>query len=154
MILASGCCPVGRLEAAGAAVGLGVDGSASNDSSNLIETVRHAFLLQRLMHGADQVSHHDALRWATRGSAGCLGRSDIGAIAPGLQADLALFRLDELRYSGAGDPLAALVLCGASRADRVMVAGRWVVEDGQIPGLDVAALIHDHRAASARLLQP
>ncbi len=154
MILASGCCPALKLEAAGASVGLGVDGSASNDSSNLIETVRHAFLLQRLMHGADHVSHHDALRWATRGSAGCLGRSDIGAIAPGLQADLALFRLDELRYSGAGDPLAALVLCGASRADRVMVAGRWVVEDGQIPGFDVAALIHDHRAASARLLQP
>ena len=83
MILASGCCPALELEAAGAPVGLGVDGSASNDSSNLIETVRHAFLLQRLMHGADHVSHHDALRWATRGSAGCLGRSDIGAIAPG-----------------------------------------------------------------------
>ena len=69
--------------------------------------MRHAFLLQRLMHGAEQVSHKDALRWATRGSAACLGRTDIGAIAPGLQADLALYRLDELRYSGAGDPLAA-----------------------------------------------
>lgn len=153
MILASGCCPVGKLEAAGAPVGLGVDGSASNDSSNLIETARHAFLLQRLMHGADKVSHHDALRWATRGSAGCLGRPDIGAIAPGLQADLALFRLDELRYSGAGDPLAALILCGASRADRVMVGGRWVVEDGCIPGLDVPALIHAHRTAAAQMLQ-
>ncbi len=153
MILASGCCPVGKLEAAGAPVGLGVDGSASNDSSNLIETARHAFLLQRLMHGADKVSHHDALRWATRGSAGCLGRPDIGAIVPGLQADLALFRLDELRYSGAGDPLAALILCGASRADRVMVGGRWVVEDGCIPGLDVPALIHAHRTAAAQMLQ-
>ncbi len=154
MILASGCCPALKLEAAGAPVGLGVDGSASNDSSNLIEAVRHAFLLQRLMHGADKVSHHDALRWATRGSAGCLGRADIGAIAPGLQADLALFKLDELRYSGAGDPLAALVLCGAHRADRVMVAGRWVVEDGAIPGLDVQALIHTHSRAAARLLHP
>ena len=115
--------------------------------------MRHAFLLQRLMHGADQVSHHDALRWATRGSAGCLGRSDIGAIAPGLQADLALFRLDELRYSGAGDPLAALILCGAHRADRVMVGGRWVVEDGRIPGLDLPALIHAHSTAAAQLLQ-
>jgi 8-oxoguanine deaminase len=154
MILASGCCPVVQLEAAGTPVGLGVDGSASNDGSNLIETVRHAFLLQRLMHGAEHVSHKDALRWATRGSAACLGRSDIGAIAPGLQADLALFRLDELRYSGAGDPLAALVLCGASRADRVMVAGRWVVEDGAIPGLDLPALIHAHSHAAANLRQP
>ena len=153
MILASGCCPVRGLEQAGAPVGLGVDGSASNDSSNLIETSRHAFLLQRLMHGAEHISHKDALRWATRGSAGCLGRDDIGAIAPGLQADLALFRLDELRFSGAGDPLAALVLCGATRADRVMVGGRWVVEDGAIPGLDLPALIHAHSRAAAELHQ-
>ena len=153
MILASGCCPVRGLEQAGAPVGLGVDGSASNDSSNLIETARHAFLLQRLMHGAEHISHKDALRWATRGSAGCLGRDDIGAIAPGLQADLALYRLDELRFSGAGDPLAALVLCGATRADRVMVGGRWVVEDGAIPGLDLPALIHAHSRAAAELHQ-
>ena len=153
MILASGCCPVRGLEQAGAPVGLGVDGSASNDSSNLIETSRHAFLLQRLMHGAEHISHKDALRWATRGSAGCLGRDDIGAIAPGLQADLALFRLDELRFSGAGDPLAALVLCGATRADRVMIGGRWVVEDGAIPGLDLPALIHAHSRAAAELHQ-
>ena len=153
MILASGCCRVTALEAAGAAVGLGVDGSASNDSSNLIETVRHAFLLQRLVHGAERVSHRDAMRWATEGSAACLGRPELGRIAPGCQADLALFRLDELRYSGAGDPLAALVLCGASRADRVMVAGRWVVEDGTIPGLDLAGLRAAHQAAAARLLR-
>ena len=153
MILASGCCPVRGLEQAGAPVGLGVDGSASNDSSNLIETARHAFLLQRLMHGAEHISHKDALRWATRGSAGCLGRDDIGAIAPGLQADLALYRLDELRFSGAGDPLAALVLCGATRADRVMIGGRWVVEDGAIPGLDLPALIHAHSRAAAELHQ-
>jgi 8-oxoguanine deaminase len=152
MILASGCCQVPALEAAGAPVGLGVDGSASNDSSNLIEELRHAFLLQRLHHGAAAITHLDALRWATRGSAGCLGRHDIGAIAPGMQADLALFRLDELRYSGAGDPLAALILCGAARADRVMVAGRWVVEDGQIPGLDLAGLQAAHSVAAARLV--
>lgn len=152
MLLASGCCRVPALEAAGASVGLGVDGSASNDSSNLIETVRHAFLLQRLMHGAERVSHGDALRWATQGSAACLGRSDLGRIAPGLEADLALFRLDELRYTGAGDPLAALILCGASRADRVMVAGRWVVEDGTIPGLDLPTLRAAHGLAARKLL--
>ena len=76
---------------------------------------------------------------------------DIGRIAPGLEADLALFTLDELRFSGAGDPLAAVVICGASRADRVMVAGRWVVEDGAIPGLDVAGLMRRHGAAARRL---
>jgi 8-oxoguanine deaminase len=152
MILASGCCQVPALERAGAPVGLGVDGSASNDSSNLIEEVRRAFLLQRLHHGAGRISHEDALRWATSGSAACLGRPDLGRIAPGLQADLALFRLDELRFSGAGDPLAALILCGASRADRVMVQGRWLVEDGQIPGLDLARLRAAHSAAARALL--
>ncbi|HSA80879.1 MAG TPA: 8-oxoguanine deaminase [Geminicoccaceae bacterium] len=151
MILASGCCPVPDLERAGALVGLGVDGSTSNDASNLIEEVRHAFLLQRLRHGADKISHRDALRWATAGSAACLGRSDLGRIAPGMQADLALFRLDELRFSGAGDPLAALVLCGASRADRVMVRGRWLVEDGQILGLDIDRLRAAHSAAARQL---
>ncbi len=152
MILASGCCQAPALEQAGAPVGLGVDGSASNDSSNLIETLRHAFLLQRLQHGAGRISHIDAFRWGTQGGAACLGRPDLGRIAPGLQADLALFKLDELRFSGAGDPLAALLLCGATHADRVMVQGRWLVEDGQIPGLDLDALRARHSAAAARLL--
>ena len=111
-------------------VGLGVDGSASNDASNLMQEVRAAFLLQRSRYGVSKVSHKDALRWATKGSAACVGRTDIGEIAVGKMADLALFKLDELRFSGSGDPLAALVLCGAHRADRVMVGGRWVVEDG------------------------
>ncbi len=153
MILASGRCRTLDLEAAGAPVGLGVDGSASNDGSDMIGEVRQAFLLQRLAYGAERVSHRDALRWATQGSARCLGRSDIGRIATGLQADLALFKLDELRYSGAGDPLAALILCGGTAADRVMVAGRWVVEDGAIPGLDLPRLRAEHQDAAAALLQ-
>ncbi|MGI9498907.1 MAG: 8-oxoguanine deaminase [Geminicoccaceae bacterium] len=151
MILASGCCQVPALEAAGAPVGIGVDGSASNDSSNLMEELRQAFLLQRLNHGAEHISHHDTLRWATSGSAACLGRTDIGRIAPGMQADLALFRLDELRFSGAGDPLAALILCGANHVDRVMVQGRWRVEDGRIPELDLDCLRAEHRAAAEAL---
>ena len=151
MILSSGLCPTLALEAAGSPVGLGVDGSASNDASNLMQEVRQAFLLQRLRYGADRVSHSDALRWATSGSARCLGRDDIGRIAPGRQADLALFTLDEPRFSGAGDPLAALVLCGAHHADRVMVAGRWVVKDGRIPGLDLARLLDTHRRLAGRL---
>lgn len=100
MILASGVCQAPQLEAAGAPVGLGVDGSASNDHSNLMQEVRQAFLLQRLMHGIDRVSHRDALRWATTGSAACLGRPELGRIAVGAAADLALFRLDEARFSG------------------------------------------------------
>jgi len=148
MMLAMGVCPTKDLEAAGVPVGLGVDGSASNDSSNMMEAVRHALMLGRLRYGASGLSHLDALRWATEGSARCLGRDDIGKIAVGLEADLALFTLDEPRFSGAHDPIAALVLCGAHRADRVMIAGRWRVVDGAPLGVDLAALIAEHRAAA------
>jgi 8-oxoguanine deaminase len=151
-ILASGCCPVCDMEEAGVGIGLGVDGSASNDGSNLMQEVRAAFLLQRARYGVGKVSHKDALRWATKGSAACVGRSELGEIATGRCADLALFKLDDLRFSGYGDALAALVLCGAHRADRVMVGGKWVVTDGAIPGLDIADLIRRHSAA-ARAMQ-
>jgi 8-oxoguanine deaminase len=152
--LASGHCPVCDMERAGVAVGIGVDGSASNDSSNLMQELRAAFLLQRSRYGVKAVSHKDVLRWATRGSAACTGRSDIGGIAVGKMADLALFKLDEPRFSGSGDPLAALVLCGAHRADRVMVGGRWIVEDGEIPGLDMHKLKTRHAAAARSLQSP
>jgi 8-oxoguanine deaminase len=150
-ILGSGTCLVCEMEQAGMSVGLGVDGSASNNASNLMQEVRAAFLLQRARYGVERVSHHDALRWATAGSAACIGRPELGRIAVGMQADLALFTLDELRFSGALDPIAALVVCGAHRADRVMVGGRWVVEDGAIPGLDIPALVRRHNAAAKAL---
>ncbi len=153
MVLASGHCRTLELEAAGVAVGLGVDGSASNDASNLMEGVRHALMMNRLIYGADKVTHFDAFRWATEGSARCLGRDRLGKIEPGYQADLARFTLDELRFSGAGDPLAALVLCGAHRADRVMIRGRWTVEDGHPVGIDVAKLRHDHGAVAKLFLE-
>jgi 8-oxoguanine deaminase len=149
MVLASGICRTKELDAAGAPVGLGVDGSASNDSSNMMEALRHALMIGRLRYGASSVTHHDVLRWATEGSARCLGRSDVGRIAVGLEADLAMFTLDEPRFSGAHDPLAALILCGAHRADRVMVAGGWRVIDGAPVGLDLAGLIAEHKAAAA-----
>ncbi len=148
MVLASGVCRTCELEAAGSAVGLGVDGSASNDSSNMMEAARHALMLQRLRYGADKVTHLDVLRWATEGSARCLGRSDIGRIAEGYEADLALYTLDEPRFSGAHDPLAALVLCGATHADRVMVAGAWRVVDAMPVGLDLDRLMAEHSAAA------
>ncbi len=153
MLLASGLCRVQELEQAGAPVGIGVDGSASEDASNMMQEVRHAFQVQRLRYGAASVSHLDALRWATQGSAACLRRDDIGIIQPGRQADLALFKLDELRFSGCGDPLAATVLCGAHHADRVMIGGDWTVIDGAIPNLDLQALMACHRQSAADLRQ-
>lgn len=152
MLLASGICPTLDLEAAGSPVGIGVDGSASNDGSNMIQEVRQAFLLQRLKYGSSHISHKDTLRWATQGSARCLGREDIGTIAVGKQADLALFKLDELRFSGSGSPLAALVQCGAHQADRVMIAGQWGVENGEIPGLDLAKLRYAHSNLACKLV--
>lgn len=152
-VLASGLCRTKELEAAGAKVGLGVDGSASNDNSNLMESLRHALMLGRLRYDAASVTHFDVYRWATEGSAKNLRRTDIGAIAMGKQADLAFFTLDELRFSGAGDPLAALVLCGAHAADRVMVKGEWRVKDGMPVGVDVARLRYEHGKAAKRFLE-
>ena len=148
MTLASGLCPACALENAGSPVGLGVDGSASNDASNAIEEVRAALMLQRLREGAGAFDHIDALRLATQGGAKCLGRDDIGTLEAGKQADLALFKLDELRHSGYHDPLAALVLCGASRADRVMIGGEWKVIDARASHIDESDLIHRHSNAA------
>lgn len=152
-VLASGLCRTKELEAAGAKVGLGVDGSASNDASNLMEALRHALMLGRLRYDAASVTHFDVYRWATEGSARNLRRDDIGRIAVGKQADLALFTLDDLRFSGAGDPLAALVLCGAHTADRVMVKGDWRVKDSMPVGVDVARLRYEHGRAAKRFLE-
>jgi 8-oxoguanine deaminase len=153
MVLSSGQCRTKELEAAGSPIGLGVDGSASNDSSNLIEGVRHAVMINRLTYDAASVTHLDAFRWATAGSARCLGRDDIGMIAAGKQADMAFYKLDELRFSGAGDSLAALVLCGAHAADRVMVKGEWRVVDGAPLGVDVARLRAQHGKAAERFVE-
>lgn len=151
MILASGICRGLELEKAGAPVGIGVDGSASNDGSNMISEVRQSLLIHRLRYQADEITHLDVLRWATKGSASCFSRSDIGELAPGKQADIAMFKLDEPRFSGAGDPLAALIVCGAQRADRVMVAGEWRVIDATLVDVDLTELMVQHQAAAVRL---
>ena len=152
MRLASGIGRMAELEDAGAPVGLGVDGSASNDASNLILEARQALYLQRLRYGAEAITPARALGWATKGSARALGREDVGELAPGRQADLAMFRLDDLRFSGSHDPLSALLLCGADRADRVMVGGVWRVVDGGLPGVDLPELIARHTAAARRMI--
>lgn len=151
MVLGSGICRTLELERAGCPVGLGVDGSASNDHSNLAQEMRQALCIGRLRYTPDQVTHQAVIRWATEGSARCLGRSDIGGLKVGQQADIALFKLDELRFSGAENPLASLLLCGVSRADRVMVAGEWRVKDGLPLGVDLEELRARHGAAAKRL---
>lgn len=153
MMLASGICRNNELEAAGVKVGLGVDGSASNDGSNMIGEVRMAMYLQRLRYGSANVSHTDALRWATQGSAAAMGRTDIGTLEVGKQADISLFTLDDIRFSGSHDPLAALIMCGAQQADRVMINGKWKVHDGHVIGLDLESLLIQHRAAAKRLAE-
>ncbi|GGA72765.1 8-oxoguanine deaminase [Neiella marina] len=153
MVLASGICPTQELTNAGVRVGLGVDGSASNDGSNLIQETRQAMLLGKLKYGAANFSHHHALQMATAGGAALLHRPELGSIAVGQQADLALFSLDEPRFSGAADPLAALLLCGAHQAKHVMVAGQWQVTDGAMVNLDIEALVAKHQAAAQRLLK-
>ena len=151
MILASGISPVKELIKAGCAVGIGVDGSASNDASNLIQEIRQAFLIQRLKYGSANVSHEDALHLGTTGGAALFHRQDIGELAVGKQADIALFNLEELRFTGAGDPVAALVLCGAHRAEAVMVAGNWRVKEHQLIDIDLAHVMNDQRKAALAL---
>lgn len=151
MVLASGICRGIELEQVGCSVGIGVDGSASNDGSNMISEVRQALLIQRLRYQADEVTHLDVLRWATKGSAACLGRDDIGEIAVGKQADIALFKLDGLRFSGAGDPLAALIMCGAQAVDRLMIHGQWRVVDGKLMGVDVVDMMSKHKKSAEQL---
>jgi len=152
MVLASGICRTKELQKAGAHVGLGVDGSASNDGSNMIQEVRQALLINRLRYQADEVTHQDALYWATKGSAQVLGRNDIGELAIGKQADIALFNLDAPRFSGSHDPLAALILCGAHTADYVMVAGQWKVEQGKLLKSDIDEIQIRHRESAAKLV--
>ena len=152
MMLASGLCPVQELRAAGAAVGLGVDGSSSNDSSNLMQELRQAYLLQRLRLGAEQFSHIDALELATKEGARLLNREDIGQIREGACADLALFGTDELRFAGAHDLLAALVLSGAHRAQAVMVGGEWRVRNGELVDVDLQEILENQKKAALALI--
>lgn len=151
MVLASGICRTNELKAAGVRMGLGVDGSASNDHSNLMQEIRQALLIQRLRYEADEFTHYDALELATKGSAQVLNRNDIGELAVGKKADITLYKLDEPRFSGSHDPLAALVLCGAYKADAVMIGGQWKVKEGQWLGGDIQRLMAQHTQAAKQL---
>ena len=143
MRLGSGIAPVREMLDAGVKVGLGVDGSASNDSSHLFAEARMALLLQRVAKGPRALSVEEALEMATLGGARVLGRDDIGSLQPGKAADFVGVLVDRLEYAGASchDPLGALVLCTPPTVDLSVINGRIVVEKGQIPGLDLARLI-------------
>ena len=153
MRLASGVAPVKALQAAGARVGLGVDGSASNDSSHMLSEARQAMLLQRLQNGPEAMSATEALRLATRGGAEVLGRNDIGHLAVGMAADIVGYRLDSLPLAGGAvhDPLAALVFCLPPRVDLSLINGRLRVHRGQLLGVDIPQLVARHNAAATAL---
>src|SRR5574340_262 len=149
MRLASGIAPVLALARAGCPVGLGVDGSASNDSSHMLAEARQALLLNRLAHGASAISVEQALRMATVEGARCLGRSDIGSLEPGKRADVALFDLRDIGYSGAEDAVSALLLCSPARVRTLVVEGKVVVEDHQLKTISLEPVLRSHRRIAA-----
>jgi len=153
--LGSGIAPVREMLDAGVPVGLGVDGSASNDSSNMLAEARQALLAHRQGREPERWLTADDVFWlATRGGARCLGRDDIGSLEPGKAADLVLVDTRRLSYAGAGsDPFAALVFSPwPEPVDTVMVNGRIVVEGGELKGVDVPQLVERAEQASAALL--
>lgn len=153
MRLASGIAPVRAYLDAGVRVGLGVDGSASNDSSHLLAEARMALLLQRVSGDPAGLSAEEALWLATRGGAAVLGRDDIGELSPGKAADFIGLHLDRLDYAGAlHDPLAPLVFCTPQRVDLSVINGRVVVEDGQLLTVDLGPVIERHNRMSRELV--
>jgi 8-oxoguanine deaminase len=153
MRLGSGIAPVLALRDAGCPVGLAVDGSASNDSSHMMLEVRQALLLGRLGAGPLAFTPQIVLELATAGGAECLGRGDaLGRIIPGYAADIAVFDLEDLAHSGAVDPVAGLVLCAPPKVRHLFVAGRHIVENGVLRGVDIGRLRTKHREESARLV--
>lgn len=149
--LGSGIAPVRAMRDAGVNVGLGVDGSASNDAGNLVAEARMAMLLQRVARGADAMSAREALEIATLGGARVLGRDDLGSVEPGKRADLAIWDMTGIEAAGSWDPVAALVLCGPTRVRHLVVEGRQVVRDGAMVTVDVANMLDRQRRLAARL---
>ena len=171
MRLASGIAPVQQYRAAGVNVGLGVDGSASNDGAHMLGEARQAMLLARLglsltphprPHPSDTLSTgegawmsaREALEMATLGGAKVLGRDDIGSLAPGMCADLFALNLSRLDYAGAAvhDPVAAVIFCAPQKADYVMVNGTWVVKAGQLTTVDVGPMLEKHNGIAKQLV--
>ncbi|MGC9520558.1 MAG: 8-oxoguanine deaminase [Anaerolineae bacterium] len=155
MRLGSGIAPVRAYLDAGVPVGVGVDGSASNDSSHLLAEARMALLLQRVLGAPAGLSADEALWIATQGGADVLGRDDIGQLGPGMAADLMGIRLDQLAYAGGAvhDPVAATLFCAPQNADLVVINGRVVVSEGELVTVDLPSLIARHNDIARRLVQ-
>ena len=155
MRLASGIAPVRQLQQAGVRVGLGVDGSASNDGSHMLAEARQALLLQRVMGNPAAMSSKEALWLATHGSATVLGRDDIGYLAPGMAADFIGYRLDTLALAGGAvhDPLAALVFCHPPQVDMSVINGRVCVLNSTLLDVDLPQLIERHNAIAYALVR-
>lgn len=150
--LGSGIAPLRAMRDAGVKVGLGVDGSASNDAGNLILEARQALLLQRVANGADAMSARAALEVATLGGAQVLGRGDCGSLAIGKRADIAIWDISGVETAGSWDPVASLILCGPTRVRDLIVEGRRVVQDGQMMTLDMPRVIARQNQLAKRLM--
>ncbi len=155
MRLASGIAPLRGLQQAGVRVGLGVDGSASNDGSHMLAEARQALLLQRVTGDPAAMTAVEALRLATRGGAAVLGRDDIGYLAPNMAADIIGYRLDTLGFAGGAvhDPRAALIFCQPPTVDLSVINGRVRVQAGQLLGIDVPVLIERHNTIARALVR-
>ncbi|PLS20859.1 8-oxoguanine deaminase [Neptunicoccus cionae] len=149
--LGSGIAPVRQMRDAGVRVGLGVDGSASNDAGHLLDEARQAMLLQRVQNGADAMAAREALEIATLGGAQVLGRSDCGSLEVGKRADFAIWDMSGLAAAGNWDPVAALVLTGPHNVRDLYVEGRAVVHGGQMVNVDLREVITRQNRLAARL---
>ncbi len=153
MRLASGIAPIRAMIDHGVPVGLGVDGSASNDGSHMLAEARQAMLLQRVSGNPAGLTGLEALELATLGGAKVLGRDDIGSIEPGKCADFIGFNLDRLEYAGAQhDPQSALIFCAPQRVDLSVINGKIVVEDGELRTIDTGQVIEQHNKISAKMI--
>ncbi len=153
MRLASGIAPVRKMRAQGVPVGLGVDGSASNDAAHMLNEARTAMLLQRVGFGPDAMTAREALEMATLGGARVLNRDDIGALAPGMAADFVAFDLRQIGFAGGlHDPVAALVFCASANVAYSVINGRVIVREGQITTLDLPRLLERHNALARKLV--
>ena len=149
--LGSGIAPLRAMRDAGVKVGLGVDGSASNDAGNLLLEARQALLLQRVALGATALSAREALEVATLGGARVLGRPDCGSLQTGKRADIAIWDVSGIEAAGSWDPVASLILCGPTRVRDLFVEGRQVVRGGQMATIDLPSVIERQTALARRL---
>ena len=153
MRLASGIAPVRQMLDTGVKVGLGVDGSASNDSGNMLNEARQTMLLQRVNSKASTMTAREALKVATKGGASVLNRDDIGMLVPGYAADITAFKRDNVDFSGSDwDPVASLVFCGPSKANYTIINGKIVVSEGQLTTIPMEKLVHEHSKLSRDLI--